>query len=129
MMSPRSVAIVGASQPRSDNMVLPLLDAGIDVFLINPRHDRLYDRPSYPTLRDLPQPVDAVLSQVNAHLTPEVVRAAADMGAGGVVIGAAGFAEAGEAGRALQDEIRDVAMSAGMAVCGPTCVGIMTFLT
>jgi acyl-CoA synthetase (NDP forming) len=129
MMSPRSVAIVGASQPRSDNIVLPLLDAGIDVFLVNPRHDRMYDRPSYPTLRDLPQPVDAVLSQVNAHLTPDVVRAAADIGAGGVVISAAGFAEEGEAGRALQDEIRVVAMSAGMAVCGPNCVGIMNFVT
>src|SRR5262249_17724535 len=129
MMSPRSVAIVGASQPRSDNMVLPLLEAGIDVFLVNPRHERMYDRPSYPSLRDVPQAVDAVLSQVNAHLTPDVVRVAGEIGAGGVVVGAAGFAEENDAGRVLQDEIRDIAMSAGMAVCGPNCLGIMNFVT
>jgi acyl-CoA synthetase (NDP forming) len=129
MMSPRSVAIVGASQPRSDNMVLPLIDVGIDLYLVNPRHERMYDRPSYASLRDVPQAVDAVLSQVNAQLTPDVVRAAAEIGAGGVVIGAAGFAEESEAGRLLQEEIRDTAIAAGLAVCGPNCLGIINFVS
>jgi acyl-CoA synthetase (NDP forming) len=125
LLDPASVAVVGANESlaMSNNAVRPMLEAGIDVHMVNPRREQVYDRPCVPGLSDLADPVDAVLSLVNAERSVATVREAAAIGCGGVVVAAAGFAEAGEAGSALQSELAAVARSTGTAVIGPNCSG------
>lgn len=127
LLGPKSVAVVGASEKlgMSNNAVLPMLEAGIDVKLVNPSRDTVYDRPAVPSLTAIGEPVDAVLALVNASRSVDVVREAAELGCGGVALAAGGFAEAGAAGIALQREIEEIAARTGLAVVGPNCSGFM----
>src|SRR5207244_1819944 len=52
-------------------------------------------------------------------------RLAAKRGARSAVIYDSGFAELGADGARLQEEIAGLAREAGMAVCGPNCMGIL----
>ena len=56
---------------------------------------------------------------------PEQVRLAVKRGARAAVIYDSGFAELGEDGARLQAEIAGLCREAGMAVCGPNCMGIL----
>src|SRR5438094_324172 len=90
LLSPATVAVVGASEKlgMSNNAVLPMLEAGIDVRLVNPNRDSVYDRPTAPSLSALGEPIDAVLSLVSAERAVDVVEEAGALGCGGVVVAA-----------------------------------------
>jgi acetate---CoA ligase (ADP-forming) len=126
LLAPRSVAVVGASENlgMSNNAVLPMLEAGLEVRLVNPNRDEVYGRPTAPTLSAVGEPVDAVLSLVNAERSIDVVGEAARMGCGGVAVAAGGFRELGDEGLALEERL---AAAAGdrLAVVGPNCSGFM----
>lgn len=124
LLSPATVAVVGANEQlgMSNNAVLPMLEAGRDVVLVNPRRDTLYGRAVHPDLTSA-GPVDAVLSLVNAERAVELVDEAATLGCGGVVIAAGGFVEAGPEGAALQARLVEAANRSGLAVIGPNCAG------
>lgn len=127
LLSPATVAVVGANEQlgMSNNAVRPMLAAGIDVQMVNPRRDEVYGRPALPSLSALGGPVDAVLALVNAQRSVDVLREAAELGCGGVVVAAAGFAEGGPEGERLQQELQDVAARSGLAVVGPNCSGFL----
>jgi acyl-CoA synthetase (NDP forming) len=127
MLSPRTVAVVGASESlgMSNNAVLPMLDAGIEPRLINPNRETVYGRPTVPSLAALDEPVDAVLALVNAERSVDVVEEAARLGCGGVVVAAGGFGELGQAGAGLEERLRQAAHDGGLAVVGPNCSGFM----
>jgi acetate---CoA ligase (ADP-forming) len=122
--------VVGASEKlgMSNNAVLPMLDAGREVLLVNPSRDEVYGRPTAPSLRALGKSVDAVLSLVSAERSIDVVAEAADLGCGGVAVAAGGFAELGDGGAALQARLVDAAGEA-LAVVGPNCSGFMNVRT
>jgi acyl-CoA synthetase (NDP forming) len=124
-LRPRSVAIVGASerQVRSNNAVAAMREAGLELYFVNPRRPEVYGERAYRTVVDIGRPVDAVMSIVNAELAIEAVADARESGAGGVVVIAGGFAEAGPEGMELQ---RRLAEAAGpMPVLGPNCNGFL----
>jgi acyl-CoA synthetase (NDP forming) len=127
LLAPATVAVVGASEKlaMSNNAVLPMLEAGIDVLLVNPNRETVYDRPAAPTLTELGTPVDAVLALVNAERSVAVVEEAAALGCGGVVVAAAGFTEIGTEGAALQERLRAAATTGDLAVVGPNCSGFL----
>lgn len=127
LLAPATVAVVGASEKlgMSNNAVLPMLEAGIDVMLVNPNRDTVYDRRAAPSLTDLGAPVDAVLALVNAERSVAVVEEAAALGCGGVVVAAGGFGELGPEGEALEARLRDAAAAGDLAVVGPNCSGFM----
>ncbi len=123
-LAPKSVAIVGASPSSPRHAVRALLDSDLEVHLVNPRHDTMFGVPAVPDLTSLDGRVDAVLTLVNARAAVAAVTEAASIGAAGVAVNAAGFAEVGEHGAALQ---ADLIAAAGdrMAVLGPNCNGFV----
>ena len=125
LLSPTTLAVVGANEQlgMSNNAVLPMLEAGRDVALVNPRRDVLYGQPVFPDLTAVGAPVDAVLSLVNAERAVDLVEEAAALGCGGVVIAAGGFVEAGDDGASLQARLVEAANRSGIAVIGPNCAG------
>jgi acyl-CoA synthetase (NDP forming) len=127
MLSPQSMAIVGASdrQPAMRAIVDQNAAHGTRMHLVNPNRDDVLGLKAYRSLADIPEPVDTVLSVVNAELTVDVVRTAAAIGARAVVITAAGFGETDEAGKQRQREIVDIAAEHEMAICGPNCNGVV----
>jgi acetyl-CoA synthetase len=124
------VAVVGATdRPGSygDATLVNLASLGFPgpVWGVHPTRTEVHGRPCVPTLDDLPEPVDAVVVAIPAAGVPEVVRAAGRRGCGGLVVFAAGFAEAGAG--ALQAELSEAAGAAGIPVLGPNCDGLVAF--
>lgn len=127
LLQPQSVAIVGASDKRaiSNNAVLPMLRAGLRPHLITPNHATQYGLPTSPSLSAIGYPVDAVLALVNADMSTDLVAEAGQLGCGGVVVVAGGFAEQVGAGVALQDRLAAAARAHDLAVMGPNCSGFV----
>jgi acetate---CoA ligase (ADP-forming) len=133
LMRPRSIAIVGVSpQPGSPGGgVLDNLERygyGGDIHLVSRSRGEVKGRPCVASIDDLPEGVDTVLLTIPRAAIEEAVSACARRAVGAVIIFAAGFAEAGGEWKAAQERIAAVARDAGMAICGPNCLGIMNYV-
>lgn len=133
LMRPRSIAIVGVSpQPGSPGGgVLDNLERygyGGDIHLVSRSRSEVKGRPCVPSIDDLPEGIDTALLTIPRAAIEPAVAACARRAVGAVIIFAAGFAEAGGEWRAAQERIAAVAHDAGMAVCGPNCLGIMNYV-
>ncbi|WP_343527007.1 acetate--CoA ligase family protein [Sphingomonas sp.] len=130
LLTPRSVAIVGASPTPGalGNAVLRNLDrhgyAG-DIHLINPKRDTIDGRPCLRTIADLPDGVDVAVLAIPGPAVLDAVRALAARGVGAAIIFSAGFAEGGEEGLAAQAEVARIAAAHDMIVEGPNCLGLV----
>lgn len=125
LLSPESIVFIGGS-----NLELPIRNTRSigfkgDLWIVNSKYTEIAGVRCYPSIEDLPAVPDAAFVAVNAHATVEVVRSLNEKGCGGVVCYAAGFAETGDAGSALQEELVDAA--GNMALVGPNCYGILNF--
>ncbi|HYB43547.1 MAG TPA: acetate--CoA ligase family protein, partial [Candidatus Methylomirabilis sp.] len=130
LLRPRSIAILGASErPSIGRTLIESLDRlGFPgpVYPVNPRYEAILGRRCYASVADLPQGVDALAFCVNRTRVLEHMRPAADRGVGAAVIFDGGFGEAGAEGRQLQDEISGICRDAGIALCGPNCMGVVS---
>ena len=133
LLRPRSVAIVGASSTPGSlgGGVLANLDrfrfAG-DLHLVNPRYDRIGERPCVHSIAELPDGIDcAVLAIPNQHVL-DSVRACASKGIGGLIVLAGGFAEMGEQGKRAQEQLAAIARDSGLALQGPNCLGMINYV-
>lgn len=125
---PKSIVVYGASSDPDKLSGRPLAylkKFGYDgqVYAVNPRRDEVQGVPAYRSVDDVPGPVDLAIVVVPAPAVLDAVTACARAGVGAVTIFASGFAEVGETGQHLQDEIASVAGEAGMRVIGPNCLG------
>lgn len=133
LLAPRSVAIVGASAKpgafswrTTENMAHFVGD----LFLVNPKHESVNGQVCYPSLSALPVIPDCVVVAVPQEAALEAVRAAGDLGVGGAIVYASGFAETGAPERiAQQRAMADIARGSGMRVLGPNCLGIANNLS
>ncbi len=133
LMRPRSIAIVGVSpQPGSpgggvlDN--LERFGYGGDIHLVSRSRGEVKGRPCVASIDDLLEGIDTALLTIPRAAIEEAVSACARRAVGAVIIFAAGFAEAGGEWKAAQERIAAVARDAGMALCGPNCLGIMNYV-
>jgi acyl-CoA synthetase (NDP forming) len=133
LMRPRSLAIVGISpEPGSPGGgVLENLERyhyGGEIHLVSRNRREVKGRPCVASIDDLPEGVDTVLLMTPRPAIEPAISACARRRVGGVIIFAAGFAEAGGEWSAAQERIAAVARDAGMALCGPNCLGIMNYV-
>jgi acetyl-CoA synthetase len=130
LLQPRSVAVVGANDrvgSYADTVMRNLAAAGFEgeVWGVNPKRETVHGHPCVPTVAELPEAVDAVVVAIPAAGVPAVLGEAGERGCGGAIVISAGFGET-EAGAALETELREVALGAGLAVCGPNGNGIVS---
>src|SRR3989442_6562799 len=129
LVKPRSIAIVGATDrvgpARSVIESLGAIGFAGPIYPVNPKYQTVRNLVCYPSLTDLPEAPDVVVFSIRKPLLPEQVRLAVKRGARAAVIYDAGFAELGEDGARQQAEIADLCREAGMAACGPNCMGIL----
>src|SRR5438128_10344400 len=129
LVKPRSVAIVGATDrvgpARSVIESLGAIGFAGPIYPVNPKYQTVRNLVCYPSLTDLPEAPDVVVFSIRKPLLPEQVRLAVKRGARAAVIYDSGFAELGADGARLQEEIAGLCREAGMAVCGPNCMGIL----
>ncbi|MFN3285621.1 MAG: GNAT family N-acetyltransferase [bacterium] len=127
---PRGVAVVGASRRRGTiggEIFHNLLQYGFEgpVYPVNPHAEVVQSVVSYPTVEAIPGPVDLAVVVVPAEQVVEVAWQCARKGVRALVVISAGFAEAGEEGRARQEELLRVCRATGMRLIGPNCMGIV----
>ncbi|MEM2978761.1 MAG: CoA-binding protein [Candidatus Hadarchaeales archaeon] len=120
LFHPRSVAVVGASVGL-DHFVLPMLEAGGRVFLVNPNRKELFGQRCYASLLEVEEPVDYALIAVPARLVPEVIRECVRKGVKAAHVFSSGFGEVGE--RELEEEVLRAA-GGKVRIIGPNCMGI-----
>lgn len=130
MLAPRSIALVGAKRAQDgkwQNLMTMITSYGYTgrLYPINPRAEEIDGFPSYPSLRELPEPVDLVIIAVAAPLVPAVLEDCIVTGNKNVHIFSAGFKETEEEeGLRLQHEIEKIAIRGGLHVIGPNCMGL-----
>ena len=73
----------------------------------------------------MPDGVDLLAFYVNHTRVLEHLRPAAERRVQAAVVFDGGFAEAGEEGRRRQEELVAICRSAGIALCGPNCMGVV----
>jgi acyl-CoA synthetase (NDP forming) len=128
MLSPRSIAVVGASNEMEygGRVVFNLKSAGYTgaIYPVNPRQDVIQGLKAYKDVRDIPGPVDLAVLVVSSRVMPDVVRACGEKGIKAGTIISAGYAEQGEEGLQRQNELVRLAHSYGMRLSGPNSLGV-----
>lgn len=126
----RGVAVVGASDRAGSVGRLPvqfLQRYGYrgGIYPVRPDGAPVAGLTSYPSVAEAARAgeVDAAMVMVAADKVVAAVRDCAAAGVGVVIVCSSGFAETGEAGAALQDELVRVAGELGVRVLGPNCIG------
>jgi acyl-CoA synthetase (NDP forming)/RimJ/RimL family protein N-acetyltransferase len=130
MLTPRSVAVVGASadEQKLGHVLLANLAASKfagEVFAVNPRQQQILNVGTYSRVLDIPQPVDLAVLAIPRDQVPVVAAECAEKGVRALVVVSAGFAERDEPGRRAEAELVNSARQNGMRVVGPNCLGIL----
>lgn len=130
MLAPSSIAVVGLSADPAKHggrVLANLRKVGFDgvVWGVNPRRPHVEGVEVFAGLAELPASPDLVVCAVPAAAVPATVEAAGEVDAGGVVVFAGGFAEAGGDGVRAQERLTEAAQTAGVPVLGPNSGGII----
>ena len=129
---PEGVVLVGARRSSGFGYGIPLFLQGQGwanrLYLVNPAGGELHGMKVFKTLKDIPAAVDLAIVIVPAEAVLGVMKEIGDRGIKSVIVETAGFAETGEKGRVLQEEIKSIAKGYGMRVVGPNCVGVVNTL-
>ncbi|MDB9372533.1 bifunctional acetate--CoA ligase family protein/GNAT family N-acetyltransferase [Nodularia sphaerocarpa] len=131
MFAPQSVAVIGASEkPHSVGRTLlwNLISnpfGGI-VFPVNPQRHSILGIKAYPTIFDVPEPVDLAVIATPASTVPGIIAECVDAGVKGAIILSAGFKEAGAGGVTLEQQILEQAHRGQIRIIGPNCLGLMS---
>ncbi|AWN45844.1 GNAT family N-acetyltransferase [Methylobacterium terrae] len=126
LLSPRSVALVGASaRPNAFGAAIlrNLREAGFagPIWPVNPRHDSVDGVQAFADLADLPEPADLVVIVTPPETVPEVVAAAGRRGCGAAVIITTGL---GSGPGSLAEAARDEARRHSLRLVGPDSMGL-----
>jgi acetyltransferase len=137
MLHPKSIALIGASRDVTSvghGIAKSLLEGGVfrskycrpfpgKVFLINPNARSIMGKTCHGSILEVKESVDLAVIAVPAKIVPRVVAECARKKVPAAVVISAGFAEAGEEGRKLQEET--VKAAGGTRVLGPNCLGVL----
>ncbi|UCC71736.1 MAG: acetate--CoA ligase family protein [Gemmatimonadota bacterium] len=130
IFEPKGVAVVGASR-RTDTIGYVILDSLLRdgytgaVYPVNPRAEVVHSMRAYPSIADLPGPVDLAVIVVPKELVLQAASECGEAGVKGLVVISAGFREVGGEGAERERELLAVARQYGMRMVGPNCMGVL----
>ncbi len=130
LFSPRAVAVVGASdRPLTigHRIIENLLDFGYTgpIYPINPKGGSVRGLRVYPSILEVPEPVDVAHIVIKNERVPRCVEDCAKQGVKAAIVNTAGFREIGPRGAALEDDLIAIAARTGIRVFGPNCQGVI----
>ncbi|MPZ60927.1 MAG: hypothetical protein GEU93_06455 [Propionibacteriales bacterium] len=128
LFNAKSVAVIGASSNPARIGGRPLdfmMSAGYagKLYPINPNYDEIQGLKCYPTIEDVPEPVDVAIVAVAANKAIDAIEGCGRNGVKYALMFTAGFAEVGPEGRELQDRLVETARRSGVRIIGPNSVG------
>lgn len=130
LLSPRSIALVGASSDPGKfggRPLAALLRHGYDgdLVAVNPSRDEIQGVPCLPSPADLPEGMDLAVVLLPAEAVIGAVRACIERGVGAVAVFSGGFRETGPEGAARERELARVVAEGGIHLLGPNCPGFV----
>ena len=135
--SPRSIAVVGASTDpaKLGNVILnnlltgEFLDQDRVLYPINPKAKEILGQTTYPSVLDVPEPIDLAVIAIPYAAVPAAVAECGEKGIPAAIVISAGFREAGLEGAAREAELLEVAHKYNIRLIGPNCFGVIDTLT
>ena len=131
LINPGSIVIVGGSDDiyKPGGKVLKnILDGKYTgkIYVANPKQDVIQGIKSYRDLSEIPDTDLAILAISSKLCLPVVEKLIKEKHTQAFIIISAGFSEAGEEGRQLENAIGDIINKAGASLIGPNCIGVCT---
>jgi len=130
VFEPRSIAVIGASR-RRETIGYSILDSLLRdgyagaVYAVNPHAEVVHSLRAYPSVVDLPGPVDLAVIVVPKEYVLQVARECGEAGVSALVIISAGFREVGGEGIEREQELLALVRKYGMRMVGPNCMGVL----
>ncbi len=127
---PSSVAVIGASRDPEKlgyAVLANLKNGGFSgaLYPINPKADEILGLRAYPTVLDVPGPVDLAVVVIPYSLVPGALQQCGEKGIPAAIIISAGFREAGREGLERELEVIGIARRYGIRLIGPNCLGVI----
>ena len=137
LFRPRHIAVFGGAW--AYNVIEQLQKTGFEgeIWPVHPTKTEISGLRAYADVASLPEAPDASFIGVNRNLTPSILGALSQAGAGGAVCFASGFAETSaddeivqDAGQASGTELQAqaLAQAGDMPFLGPNCYGFVNYL-
>ncbi|MBY4895871.1 acetate--CoA ligase family protein [Cupriavidus sp. AU9028] len=128
LVSPRSVAVIGASADPAKTAGRPVAylrkhGFGGAIYPVNPKVDSIDGLRCYPDIASLPEVPDVGIVLLGAERAHLAVRELAARGAGAAIVLASGYTETGAQGARRQAELVEAAGS--MRLLGPNTIGLV----
>ncbi|MDQ0269683.1 acetate--CoA ligase family protein [Cytobacillus purgationiresistens] len=132
MLSPKSLAIIGASGDKAKISFKPianLKDVGYEgeVYLVNPKYDEIEGYTCYKDIDSLPSSIDLALISVSASKVKGILDELYKKKVKSVVTFSSGFTEIGEEGAKMEQELTEFSRESGIPICGPNSLGLFNF--
>ena len=130
IFNPKSVAIVGASERQETvgyAVLNNLLTMGYEgqIYPVNPKRAQIFGCQAYPSVSAIKAEIDLVVIATPAHTVPNLIEECGNLGIQSVIIISSGFAEIGEDGLKLQNQIEQARQKYNMRIIGPNCLGVI----
>lgn len=128
IFSPKSIAIVGASQDTEKiaSVILKnLIEGGYNgkIYPINPKYEEIQGRQTFPDILQIKEHIDMVCIAIPYQFVESVVDQCVQKKIKSVVIITAGFKETGDEGKILEDRIAEKLKNSNIRLLGPNCLG------
>ena len=130
IFSPQSVAVVGASTTPGKvghDIFVNILKGGYRgvLYPVNPSAESVSSVRAYPSISDIPYPLDLAMIILPPKLALGAIQEAIDKGVKGIVIVSAGFKEVGGEGLEIEKQIVKMCRKHNVRVVGPNCLGVI----
>jgi acyl-CoA synthetase (NDP forming) len=129
LLNPKSIAVVGSlREARFGGHVTTsnLLRFGFKgkIYPVNPQYDTVLNLKVYASVKDIPEPVDLVVTMAGASAVPKIIADSVQNKAKVAIIISDGFGERSEDGKKLQQEVNRIAEAGGLRLLGPNTIGV-----
>ena len=126
---PKHIAFIGASESSrlGSMMYLPAFKESKwtnTFYPVNPKYDKIIGWKCYPSVLDVPYPIDTAYISLNVKFIPEVLKECVEKGIKWVIIFASGFSETGDPeGKQLELKLLKIIKNSNTRIIGPNCLG------
>jgi acetyltransferase len=130
-ITPKSIAIIGASRSpdKVGHQVLAnLIHDGFKgkLYPVNPQAKTILGLTCYPMVSSIPGPVDLAIIITPAGMVAPIIVECSQKKIKNAIIITAGFAESGQKGSILQQELKHTLTHYPVNVLGPNCLGVLS---
>ncbi|BDC35479.1 acetate--CoA ligase family protein [Candidatus Methanoliparum sp. LAM-1] len=129
LFNPRSIAVIGATNNINKwgfSTFLSIVSSKFkgDIYPVNIKEEKILGYKAFKRVTDIPGPVDLAIFVIPGPNVPTVMEDCVEKGIKAAIIISAGFAEMGEEGKILEDEVLNIARKGNIPFVGPNCMGM-----